>query len=103
MKPVMRLAAPVALALILLAAACGGGSGGGTPGPGGGGPNLLENPSAEQNVDGYIGHNGAARAGRAAAPGACRRHRSGSFTPTDGQGYDADNKPHRPLLVAIVG
>jgi len=59
MKPVMRLAAPVALALILLAAACGGGSGGGTPGPGGGGPNLLENPSAEQNVDGYIGHNGA--------------------------------------------
>lgn len=51
--------ATFALAAVLLASACGGNDGGG-PGPdGGGGANLLENPSAETNVDGYVGHNGA--------------------------------------------
>ena len=55
MKPIARLAAPVAaLALIVLIAACGG-----SGGPSTSGDNLLENPGAEQNVDGYIGHNGA--------------------------------------------
>ena len=55
MKPIARLAAPVAaLALIVLTAACGG-----SGGPSTSGDNLLENPGAEQNVDGYIGHNGA--------------------------------------------
>jgi hypothetical protein len=46
----------VALAIVLTASACGG-SGGGPSNSGG--DNLLENPGAEQNVDGYIGHNGA--------------------------------------------
>ena len=54
----MRLPILAALVIIILTvAACGGGDGGG-PGPNGGGPNLLENASAEQNADGYIGHNG---------------------------------------------
>src|SRR3990172_2947981 len=54
MKP---LAAAAALALLAMATACGNGGGGG--GPGGGGGNLVENPSAEQNADGYLGHNAA--------------------------------------------
>ena len=41
----------------MLIAACGGG--GGSGGPSAGSANLLENASAEQNADGYIGHNGA--------------------------------------------
>ena len=50
----MRLAAPVAaLALLLAVTACGGSGGG----PGSGGDNLLENPSAEEGIEGYLGHN----------------------------------------------
>jgi hypothetical protein len=55
MKPAARFAAPAAvLALLLMAAACGG-----SGGPSGNGANLLENPGAEQNADGYVGHGGA--------------------------------------------
>ena len=43
-----------ALALLLAVTACGGSGGG--PGSGGG-DNLLENPSAEEGIEGYIGHN----------------------------------------------
>jgi hypothetical protein len=54
MKAIVRLAAPVAaLALLLAVTACGGSGGG----PGSGGDNLLENPSAEEGIEGYLGHN----------------------------------------------
>ena len=57
MKATGRLAAPVAaLALIILTAVACGGSGG-SGGDSTGGPNLLENPGAEQGIQGYIGHN----------------------------------------------
>jgi hypothetical protein len=55
MKAIVRPAAPVAaLALLLAVIACGGGGGSGN---GGGGDNLLENPSAEEGIEGFVGHN----------------------------------------------
>lgn len=61
MEKATRLAASlVLLAAVLSAFACGSDDGNGGGSGGGSGPNLVENPGAEQDAAGYVGHGDAA-------------------------------------------